>query len=186
MKSTPRKRWAVVPPASSTVRLAFFALYRSADSPPAGRRSGTPSRFDASFYRTHDPLGYIPSDVQSLKSQATYSSGLPMFTGTNGPFGQSLQRTAGGAKRSTYGSYASSIISQDAGPSSVADTGSVAASSMAYSQSDRLRRRLSASSLAGASDLGSLSTFDYKSQDDAGDDDVKSQYAGTQSGVTVF
>ena len=82
-----------------------------------GRRSGTPSRFDASFYRTHDPLGYIPSDVQSLKSQATYSSGLPMFTGTNGPFGQGLQRTSSGTKRSTYGSYASSIVSQDAGRS---------------------------------------------------------------------
>ncbi|KAF8495310.1 ATP dependent helicase [Gautieria morchelliformis] len=159
-----------------------------------GRRSGTPSRFDASFYRTHDPLGYIPSDVQSLKSQATYSSGLPMFTGSNGPFGQGLQRTSSGTKRSTYGSYASSIVSQDAGPSSITDAASIAgsavpserASSMAYSQSDRLRRRLSYSSLAGASDLGSLSTFDYKSQDDAVDDDVKSQYAGTQSGVTVF
>ncbi|KIJ26431.1 hypothetical protein M422DRAFT_38225 [Sphaerobolus stellatus SS14] len=155
------------------------------------RRSGTPSRFDSSFYRTHDPLGYIPSDVQSLKSQATYSSGLPMFTGGSGPFAPSMQRTAGGAKRSTY-SYASSIISQDAGPGSIAETGSVAgsavpsdrASSMAYSQSDRLRRRLSYSSLAGTSDIGS--SFDYKSQDDIGDDDVKSQYAGTQTGVTVF
>jgi regulator of nonsense transcripts 1 len=37
--------------------------------------------------------------------------------------------------------------------------------------------------LTGASDSGS---FDYKSQDDAVDDDVKSQYAGTQSGLTVF
>jgi len=115
-----------------------------------------------------------------------------MFTGSSGPFGQGMQRAAGGTKRSTYGSYASSIISQDAGPGSIAETGSVAgsvvpsdrASSMAYSQSDRLRRRLSYSSLAGASDIGS--TFDYKSQDDIGDDDVKSQYAGTQSGVTVF
>ncbi|KAJ4478469.1 AAA domain-containing protein [Lentinula aciculospora] len=56
-----------------------------------GRRSGTPSRFDASFYRTHDALGYISSDVQSLRSQATYSSGLPMFTAT-GPFSASVPR----------------------------------------------------------------------------------------------
>ncbi|PCH35143.1 ATP dependent helicase [Wolfiporia cocos MD-104 SS10] len=51
-----------------------------------GRRSGTPSRFDASFYRSHDALGHIPSDVQSLRSQTTYSSGLPVFA-ASGPFG---------------------------------------------------------------------------------------------------
>ncbi|KAI0780521.1 RNA helicase-domain-containing protein [Trametes elegans] len=157
------------------------------------RRSGTPSRFDASFYRTHDALGYIPSDAQSLRSQATYSSGLPMFAAA-GPFGSGLQRQ-NGAKRGTYGSYASSIISQDAGPAST-DTSSVVGSavgasdrpgSMAYSQSDRLQRRSSFSSTAGTSDMGSLSQYDYKSQDDGTDlDDMKSQYTGTQSGVTVF
>ncbi|GLB34623.1 putative AAA domain containing protein [Lyophyllum shimeji] len=153
---------------------------------PNARRSGTPSRFDASFYRTHDPMGYIPSDVQSLRSQATYSSGLPMFA--PGPFGAAIPN---GAKRSTY-SYASSIVSQDAGPS-VTDNSSVVGGgssvNMAYSQSDRLRRRTSfgSASVTGTSDLGSLSQYDYKSQDEAADlDDVKSQYAGTQSGVTVF
>lgn len=158
-----------------------------------GRRSGTPSRFDASFYRTHDALGYIPSDMQSLRSQATYSSGLPMFA-ANSPFGPGIPRS-NGAKRSTYGSYASSIISQDVGPGGT-DTASVTgsaigmsdrASSLAYSQSDRLRRRASFSSLAGASDLGSISQYDYKSQDDSTDvDDMKSQYTGTQSGITTF
>jgi len=116
-----------------------------------------------------------------------------MFTGA--PFGPAIPRGANGAKRSTYGSYASSIISQDGGPggSSVTDNGSVIGSgdrvNMAYSQSDRLRRRTSfgSASVAGASDLGSLSQYDYKSQDEAADmDDMKSQYAGTQSGVTVF
>ncbi|EGN95695.1 hypothetical protein SERLA73DRAFT_186875 [Serpula lacrymans var. lacrymans S7.3] len=156
-----------------------------------GGRSGTPSRFDASFYRTHDALGYIPSDVQSLRSQATYSSGLPMFAATGG-FGPGAPRGVGGnGKRSVYGSYASSIISQDAGPpsgSSVVGGGSVvSAASMAYSQSDRLHRRASFSSVAGASDMGSLSAYDYKSQDGTTDmDDMKSQYAGTQNGVTVF
>lgn len=158
----------------------------------SARRSGTPSRFDASFYRTHDALGYIPSDVQSLRSQATYSSGLPMFA-ASGPFGAGQRPN--GTKRSTYGSYASSIISQDVGPSGN-DAASVIgstvgtsdrASSMAYSQSDRLRRRTSFSSMAGTSDLGSMSQYDYKSQDDGTDlDDMKSQYTGTQSGVTVF
>ena len=116
-----------------------------------------------------------------------------MFT-ASGPFGSGIQRP-NGAKRSTYGSYASSVISQDIGPGGN-DTASVIgstvgisdrASSMAYSQSDRLQRRSSFSSMAGTSDLGSLSQYDYKSQDDANDmDDMKSQYAGTQPGVTVF
>lgn len=110
-----------------------------------------------------------------------------------GPFGPGIPRGANGAKRSTY-SYASSIVSQDVGPS-VTDNSSVIGGdrgstvSMAYSQSDRLRRRTSfgSASVAGASDLGSLSQYDYKSQDESADlDDVKSQYAGTQSGVTVF
>ncbi|KAJ3760813.1 ATP dependent helicase [Lentinula raphanica] len=155
-----------------------------------GRRSGTPSRFDASFYRNHDALGYIPSDVQSLRSQATYSSGLPMFT-ASGPFSASVPRGTG-AKRSTYGSYASSIISQDAGPS-VTDASSVIgsttggdrANNLTFSQSDRLRRRPSfgSSSVAGTD----LSSIDYKTQDESIDmDDMKSQYTGTQSGVTVF
>ena len=157
-------------------------------------RSGTPSRFDASFYRTHDALGYIPSDVQSLRSQATYSSGFPPMFNTPGPFGPGpITRGPSGAKRSAY-SYASSIVSQGQG-ASVTDGGSVvggvggSGQSIAYSQSDRLRRRSSfgSASVAGQSDLGSLSGYDYKSQDDAADlDDMKSQYAGTQSGVTVF
>jgi len=167
------------------------------------RRSGTPSRFDPSFYRTHDPLGYIPSDAQSVKSQATYASGVPAFTANAGPFSQGLQRT-NGAKRAQYGGagYASSVISQDPGAGSTMETGSVvgssvapserggpdAANNIAYSQSDRLRRRLSFSSLGGASDLGSsLSALDYKSQDDAADlDDMRSQYSHSQSGFTEF
>ncbi|EJD53198.1 ATP dependent helicase [Auricularia subglabra TFB-10046 SS5] len=159
---------------------------------PADRRSGTPSRFDASFYKTHDPLGYIPSDVRSLKSQATYSSGLPSFTtSTAGPFGAA----APGTKRGAFGSYASSIVSQDPSAGPATDNGSVAGSAVpaertgqvAFSQSDRINRRMSVSSATGLSDLGTISTVDYKSQDDAADlDDVKSQYGGTQAGVTVF
>lgn len=155
-----------------------------------GRRSGTPSRFNADFYRTHDALGYIPSDVQSIRSQATYSSGLPMFSAT-GPFGPGMQRNAPGGKRAY--SYASSIVSQDVGPANN-DIGSVINSSasnasISFSQSDRLRRRTSfgSASVTGTSDVGSISQYDYKSQDESADmDDMKSQYAGTQSGVTVF
>ncbi|TFY60948.1 hypothetical protein EVG20_g7233 [Dentipellis fragilis] len=127
--------------------------------------SGTPSRFDTSFYRTHDALNYIPSDVQSLRSQATYSSGLPMFA-ASGPFGAGSQR-GGGKRGGTFGSYASSIISQD-GP--LESSSSIATHSVGHVRS----RSLS-------------SGFDYKSQDESADlDDMKSQYAATQSGVTAF
>jgi len=94
-----------------------------------------------------------------------------------------------------YGSYASSIISQDAGPS-VTDNSSVIgsttggdrANNLTFSQSDRLRRRSSfGSSSVTGTDLGSISQYDYKNQDEAADmDDMKSQYTGTQSGVTVY
>jgi regulator of nonsense transcripts 1 len=170
--------------------------------------SGTPSRFDSTFYRTHDAMGYIPSDAQSIRSQAPYSSGLPMF-GTAGPYAGANGARVGG-KRGTYAGYASSIISQDVGghgSGSVyggpADTASVIgssiggpapserASSIAYSQSDRLhraRRGSVSSSWAGTnSELGSVSGYDYKSTDDDADDDVKSQYtAQSQAGVTVY
>lgn len=152
-------------------------------------RNGTASRYDPSFYRTHDALSYIPSDAQSLKSQSTYSSGLPAFSGNAGPFSTNTRGPAG-SKRSTYGGYASSIVSQDmravAASDVVSVTGSQApserTSSVAYSQSDRIRRRASFSS---TSDMGSLSTYDYKSQEDATDmDDMRSQYS--TSGVTEF
>lgn len=170
--------------------------YMNGGNPNAPMSSGSPSRFDASFYRTHDALNYIPSDVQSLRSQATYSSGLPLF-GTTGPFSSNMSMQSGrggpgGAKRSVYGSYASSIISQD-GP---VDSGSSVVPSVservAYSQSDRLRRRTSfgSQSVGGQSEISLMSGatgFDYKSQDETADmDDMKSQYAGTQSGVTAF
>ncbi|KAJ3779568.1 hypothetical protein GGU10DRAFT_401742 [Lentinula aff. detonsa] len=156
------------------------------------RRSETASRFDTNFYRTHDALGYIHV-VQSLRSQATYSPGLPMFTATV-PFSANVPRGTS-AKRSTYGSYDSSISSQDAGPS-VTDTSSVIgsitggdlANNLTFLQSDRLRRRPSfgSSSVAGT-DMSGISHYEYKTQDESVDmDDMKSQYTGTQSGVTVF
>lgn len=159
-------------------------------------RSGTPSRFDASFYRSHDALGYIPSDVASVRSQATYSSGLPLFTAT-GAFPSSAASSRGGPRTR---SYASSIISQQDAPSTVLDDMSSIAGSMSYNQSDRVHRRRPSfgSSIAGSTG----GEFDYKSQvglgDDVGNDlldDVKSQFSTTApsvseksggAGVTVF
>ncbi|KAJ3887521.1 putative NAM7-nonsense-mediated mRNA decay protein [Lentinula edodes] len=83
--------------------------------------------FDASLHRTHDALGYIPSD--------------------------------------------------DAGPS-VADSSVIGSTTVG----DRANN-LTFSRWHG----GSISQYDYKAQDESGDlDDMKSQYTGTESGVTVF
>lgn len=70
---------------------------------PAAQR-----QFDANFYRSHDPLGYVPSDARSVVSQA-YSS-VPLFANGAGPF--LPPHLGGGGKKGTYSSYASSIISQ--------------------------------------------------------------------------
>jgi len=168
--------------------LGFLHHRIAATDRSLGRRDSS-SRIDPAFYRTHDALSYIPSDTQSLKSQATYSSGLPGFVGSSGPFNTG-SRGGGTSKRSAYGGYASSIISQDIRPSASSDAVSVIGSqapsertsSIAYSQSDRIHRRASFSS---TSDMGSLSTYDYKSQEDSVDlDDMRSQYSA--SGVTEF
>lgn len=42
------------------------------------RRADGPTRFDQSFYST---IGSIPSDAQSVRSQATYNSGIPSSFG---------------------------------------------------------------------------------------------------------
>jgi regulator of nonsense transcripts 1 len=142
---------------------------------------GLPSRFDSSFYRTHDAISSIPSDAQSVRSQATYSSGLPTFSQAGSAYPSSMKR---GGPASTY---ASSTFSQDLlssadgasvrgdDASSIANGGvpgsgmSSAASSVGYSQADRI-------SLSDA-------VSDYKSQ--AGwtnDDDARTTY--TLSNVT--
>ncbi|GAA5978371.1 hypothetical protein JCM10908_004330 [Rhodotorula pacifica] len=144
---------------------------------------GLPSRFDSSFYRTHDAISLIPSDAQSVRSQATYSSGLPTFSQAGSAYPSSMKR---GGLASTY---ASSTFSQDLlssadgasvrgdDTSSIANGGvpgsgmSSAASSVGYSQADRL-------SLSDA-------VSDYKSQ--AGwtnDDDARTTY--TLSNVTDY
>ncbi|GAA5916537.1 hypothetical protein JCM8208_005043 [Rhodotorula glutinis] len=144
--------------------------------------SGPASRFDSSFYRSHDAMSAIPSDAQSVRSQATYSSGLPTFSQAGYPL--SMKRGGAGVGAGA-GTYASSTFSQDL--LSSADGASVrggddaggllgsgmssAASSVGFSQADRL-------SLADAAS-------EYKSQ--AGwtnDDDARTTY--TASNLTDY
>lgn len=139
--------------------------------------NGVPSRFDSAFFRTHDAIGSIPSDAQSVRSQATYSSGLPTFSQAGSSYPNGVKRGAS--------SYASSTFSQDLlshtdSQSVRDDASSVAggASSIAFSQADRLRRN--SLSLSDA-----VSSFDYKSQRDD-DDDRSTTYTTSQAGMTEY
>ncbi|GAA6006360.1 uncharacterized protein JCM10292_002661 [Rhodotorula paludigena] len=148
--------------------------------------NGLPSRFDSSFYRGHDAISSIPSDAQSVRSQATYSSGLPTFSQAGSAYQSGLKRAGGlGVGGGAASTYASSTFSQDllssadgasvrgddAGGGLLGSGMSSAASSVGFSQADRL-------SLADAAS-------EYKSQ--AGwtnDDDARTTY--TVSNLTDY
>ncbi|CEQ39801.1 SPOSA6832_01347, partial [Sporobolomyces salmonicolor] len=138
--------------------------------------NGLPSRFDSSFFRTHDAISSIPSDAQSVRSQATYSSGLPTFSQAGSAYPSSVKRSVSSYASSTFSqdllsSNDASSVRDDA--SSVAGGGIGAASSVGFSQADRL-------SMADAAS-------DYKSQ--AGwrdDDDGRSTYTASQAGMTDY
>lgn len=124
------------------------------------------------FFRTHDAMSYIPSDAQSVTSlgtQATYPSAHLSVSGL-------------------HGAYASSIVSQDVDTESLA--GSTAPPvSITYSQSDRLHRRLSLSSMSGASDATSIDNYKGDgSYVGAHDDDAGSTFSAaiSQSSFTTF
>lgn len=142
------------------------------------------TRYDPDFFRTHDAIGSIASDAQSVRSQATYSSGLPTFSNASSS-GYPI-----GVKRGV-GSYASSTLSQDllsaADTQSIRDDASSIAggggSSIAYSQADRIRR----ASLSTSSVADSMRSFDfYKSQHGDDDDDGRSNYTASQAGTTDY
>ncbi len=117
-----------------------YGAARGSRAPDAGGKGG--SNELGGFFRTHDPMSYIPSDAQSVTSlgtQATYPSAHLSVGGMHGP-------------------YASSIVSQDVDTESLAGSTAPPAS-ITYSQSDRLHRRLSLSSMGGASDMTSLDGY---------------------------
>ncbi|SCV69006.1 BQ2448_2026 [Microbotryum intermedium] len=142
---------------------------------------GVPSRFD-SFFRTHDALSSIPSDAQSVRSQATYSSGMPTFSQAGSAYPGSIKRGAS--------SYASSTLSQDL-HSHASDTASLrddvssinggTAGSLAFSQADRLRRD---EELDASSRYKSMGERGWSSHGD--DDDASSQYTMSAAGTTEY
>lgn len=149
-------------------------------APSARNGSSVPSRFDSTFFRTHDAIGSIPSDARSVRSQATYSSGLPTFSQSGSSYPAGVKRGPSSYASSTFsqdllGSHDSQSVRDDA--SSVAG-GGVGGSSVAYSQADRLRR--ASMSLSDA-------VSDYKSQEGGWrDDDDRSTYTASQAGTTEY
>jgi regulator of nonsense transcripts 1 len=108
------------------------------------RRADGPTRFDQSFYSA---VGSIPSDAQSVRSQATFNSGLPPF----GP-GQFSGRSYASCRFVPtkfclamlndrfydVATISQDLMSQD--PNAMADDASSIAGSIAFSQADRIRR----------------------------------------------
>ncbi|WVO17314.1 hypothetical protein L204_105006 [Cryptococcus depauperatus] len=135
-------------------------------------QSAAAGRFDPAYYRTHNPISYVPPDAQSVVSQAMTNSGFPLFAGGLGGKGKS------------YTGYASSVISQQP-----TDNGLVPPARPGQSQFDRLvhahaappgvkGRRMSIGSEATSA---SMYAYGYKT----GEDDVQS-IAPSQSGMTEF
>ncbi|CAD6893647.1 unnamed protein product [Tilletia caries] len=169
--------------------------------------ASVPGGLNPAFYRTHNPMAYIPSDAQSIASLGTqapypagsipFSSGPGSFVSTvNSSLGPSVKNGARGGNIPSGVSYASSIMTQDVNDG---DTESAVgtnrapstAASITFSQSDRLSRRMSQSSVGGQSDVASSLMEGYKSQAsaiDPSEDDARSTYSAalSQASFTTF
>nr|XP_019007867.1 ATP-dependent helicase [Kwoniella pini CBS 10737]OCF46648.1 ATP-dependent helicase [Kwoniella pini CBS 10737] len=153
-------------------------------------------RFDPSYYRTHNTMSFVPSDAQSVISQAITNSAFPLFPGGNKP--------------KTYTGYASSVISQqptDSGLISSNHNGhgntqstNVGSGGIGYSQFDRLggvetnqpslgvgmgmgKRR---GSLISEAASASLYAYGYKGGLNGDHEDDVSSVAPSQAGITEF
>lgn len=123
--------------------------------------NGLSSRFDSAFFRGHDAISSIPSDVQSVRSQATYSSGLPTFSQAGSTYPSSVKRSNASAS-----SYAASTFSQDL-----------------LSSNDASSVRDDASSINGGGGLGSTSSIGFSQADRLSLTDAASDYK-SQGGWT--
>ncbi|CAG8497718.1 7295_t:CDS:2 [Diversispora eburnea] len=149
-------------------------------------RRGTRS-YDSDFMRTHDPVGYIPSDMSSIPPSSQFS--IPLLPTPNGPFTQDLSQNSISSRKnakqqnSSYSGYSNSVSSQGLlTQNAYSSQGSM---SLALSQSDRIRM-MENSSLGHGSLMSQDSSIgfldDYKSQ---GDDTILSQdfEIRSQSGI---
>lgn len=171
-----------------------------------------PTQFDQRFYKTHDSFS-IPSDAQSVRSQATYASGLPPFSlprggpgglGPGSAYSSAYPDFPNGVKRGPPGP--ASALSQDllssqdnddtrseAGTERSHLTSGALSSVVAYSQADRMsaagggrggRGVGGPRSTAGTTDGGSEYAGGYKSG--FADDDGRSVASLQSSSITDF
>ncbi|WVW80767.1 hypothetical protein I302_102753 [Kwoniella bestiolae CBS 10118] len=133
-------------------------------------------RFDPSYYRTHNTLSFVPSDSQSVISQAITNSAFPLFP-------------PGGSKPKTYTGYASSVISQQPTDSGIPTNGNSKGNltpgigGIGYSQFDRLGGGKRRGSFGSEAASASMYAYGYKGGD--GEDDNMS-VAPSQAGMTEF
>ncbi|OXB34452.1 hypothetical protein LQV05_002862 [Cryptococcus neoformans] len=167
-----------------------------------GGQSAAASRFDPAYYRTHNPLSFIPPDAQSVVSQAMTSSAFPLFGSVGGVSGGGGGGGAGGGvgghggKNKTYTGYASSVVSQQ--PMDGGTASAVLPSRAGQSQFDRFANVVGAGGGVGGVGVGSVGkgrrlsigseaasasmyAYGYK----AGEDDTQS-IAPSQAGMTEF
>ncbi|OWZ67182.1 hypothetical protein AYX14_05793 [Cryptococcus neoformans] len=166
-----------------------------------GGQSAAASRFDPAYYRTHNPLSFIPPDAQSVVSQAMTSSAFPLFGsvgGVNGGGGVGGVGGVGGhgGKNKTYTGYASSVVSQQ--PMDGGTASAVLPPRAGQSQFDRFANVVGAGGGVGGVGVGSVGkgrrlsigseaasasmyAYGYK----AGEDDTQS-IAPSQAGMTEF
>ncbi|OXC81895.1 ATP-dependent helicase [Cryptococcus neoformans AD1-7a] len=164
-----------------------------------GGQSAAASRFDPAYYRTHNPLSFIPPDAQSVVSQAMTSSAFPLFGSVGGVSGGGggVGGVGGhGGKNKTYTGYASSVVSQQ--PMDGGTAGAVLPPRAGQSQFDRFANVVGAGGGVGGVGVGSMGkgrrlsigseaasasmyAYGYK----AGEDDTQS-IAPSQAGMTEF
>ncbi|KAI8455720.1 RNA helicase-domain-containing protein [Phakopsora pachyrhizi] len=127
---------------------------------PTGARTNTPTRFDQSFYKTHDSFS-IPSDAQSVRD------GLPQW---KQEFGRLERAWIWNWRESTRGGDDSSSVA-----------GSMADSMTAFSQADRLMTSRSQNDRTGTNYLVPGGAG-YKPMDD----DARSLVSMQSSSITDF
>jgi len=126
------------------------------------RRAG---HYDESFFHTHDPIGYIGSDLASLSGASQFS--IPLAS-TQGPFSQDLFSQA--SQLTTTDT--AHLPSETSGPLTQLTYDTGFSQSLMFSQSDRLQRAPGAKKANGGKTLPSYADDDffedYKSQWDDG------------------
>jgi regulator of nonsense transcripts 1 len=141
--------------------------------------------YGSEFLKTHDPIGYIPSDMGSLPSS---QFSIPLIPAASGPFTQDLSQTSVSNRRSARqnaingnsnagdsSAFANHSMSQSQSPMLGSQNmySSQSSIGLALSQSDRLRMMAEMASQGGANGHAGLMsqesmgfTYDaYKSED---------------------